>query len=377
MRSRTIFSKKSGTVILLFTVLALASISLLVPKLADDTAKDPYRSLASADCSPAVVPAGQAHPSQELEPIRPAWCYSLARMPTTRENGQNSWTDEFETGIDMGLLHDRDMAYRVFSSIEHRGSRRSVAFINHGHWMVDTAGGENGGLLIRPDRAFRFEEGKLVVEADVAAAIPEYEDSASIEIDITTAPAPTGAVVDLQYGYGLFGGYWTFGCRFQADRHVTCSLFNATGKPGDAAVFGNELGRVWQMLPFQHVGKFTYGGEPKGSAAQFFRQCAKNQMDFFCRDRFRLELGTDTVKVYVNGSLYFEQSNIEPQYQLPDEFLNSEVYVYFTNWSNRPLQPAYRFHWDRLAINPKDPSGLELPPSPAPSFGQTGVPHHH
>ena len=33
------------------------------------------------------------------------------------------------------------------------------------------------------------------------------------------------------------------------------------------------------------------------------------------------------------------------------------------SWVNRPLEPAYRFHWDRVAVNPAGP------PTPAPSFG--------
>jgi hypothetical protein len=336
---------------------------------------DPYKSIASSKCRPAVLPVGQADPSGEPEPLWPTWCYRLAKMPITRISGSNTWLDEFNVGIDMGLLNDGDMDYRVFGDIDHSGQRQSLAFINQNHWMVDTAGGNNGGLLVRPNRAFRFENGKLVVEADVAAAIPEYEDSASVEIDISTAPEPTGKVVDLQYGYGLFGGHWTFGCRFQADRQIICALFNAAGSPGEGSVFGNELGRVWQMLPFQHVGTVNFGGEPLGERAQYFRQCASNEMDFFCRDRFRLELAKDSVKVFVNGKLYFEQSGFEPQHQLPDEFLNSDLYIYFTNWINRPLEVAYRFHWDRLAVNAKDANGAPIPPLPSPSFGQT-VPHH-
>jgi hypothetical protein len=269
----------------------------------------------------------------------------------------------------MGTLDDGDMGYRVFTDVEHSGPRTSRAFVNQNHWMVDTAGGANGGVLVRPDRSFRFENGRLVVEADVAAAIPAYSDSASAEIDVSAAPEPTGRVVDQQYGYGLFGGRWTFGCRFQADRRITCSLFDASGSPGDPAVFGNELGRVWQMLPFQHVGQVNVGGEPTGDNAGDFRQCGTNVMDLFCRDRFRLELAKDSVKVFVNGRLYFEQSGIDPKYQLPDEFLGSDVYAYFTTWTNRPLAPAYRLHWDRLAVNPKDASGAELAPSPSPSFG--------
>lgn len=293
-------------------------------------------------------------------------------MPTTRLSAANSWVDEFDTGLNMGRLGDGDMGYRVFPDVEHRGTRRSTVFVNQNHWMVDTADGQNGGVLLRPDRSFEFEDGRLVVEADVAAAMPAYGDSGSVEIDITTAPQPTGRVVDLQYGYGLFGGYWTFGCRFQADRQMTCSLFNASGAPGNPAVFGNEQGREWQMLPFQHVGLVTVGGDPGGTDVPSFRECGKAQIDLSCRDRFRLELSKDAVKVFVNGQPYFEQSELRPEHQLPDEFLSSDVYVYFTSWINRPLESAYRFHWDRLAVNPRDPSGQLLPPSAVPLFRTGG-----
>ena len=326
-------------------------------------ARDPYRHLISDDCRPAVVPAGPATPSGEPEPLRPVWCYRLPVMPATRVDGTNSWVDEFDTGMDMGRFQDGDMGYRVFPDIDNGGPRRSLLFLNQNHWMVDTGGGSNGGVLVRPDRGFRFEEGRLVIEADVAAGLPAYSDSASVEIDVSTASAPTGRVVDQQYGYGLFGGQWTFGCRFQADRQVTCSLFNASGAPGDPAVFGNEQGRVWQMLPFQHVGTTNVGGDSSGENGDAFRACAPGQIDLLCRDRFCLELAKDSVRILVNGQLYFEQSGIAPKYQLPDELLNDDIYTYFTSWVNRPLKPAYRFHWDRLAVNP---TGL---PSPAPSFG--------
>jgi len=86
-------------------------------------------------------------------------------------------------------------------------------------------------------------------------------------------------------------------------------------------------------------------------------------MDLFCRDRFRLELTKDSVRVLVNGHLYFEQSGLAPKYQLPRELLDGDVYTYFTSWVNRPLADAYRFHWDRAAVNPDGPA------QPAPSFG--------
>jgi hypothetical protein len=343
-----------------------------------DPAGDPYPKLTAPACTPAAVPAGQAHPAGEPEPMRPIWCYRLAVMPVTRVSEPNGWLDEFNAGISMGRLTDGDMDYRLFD-VEHEGTRRAGVFVNNNHWMVDTAAGTHGGVLLRPNRAFRFEKGRMIVEADVAAGVPEYSDSASAEIVVTTAPAPTGKVVDPQYGYGTFGGHWTFGCRFQPDRQVTCALFNPSGSPGDPRVFGNELGRVWQMLPFQHVGRVVDVRPVGAESAPSFRRCGVNQMDLHCRDRFRLELARDSVRILVNGRPYFEQSAIDPAYQLPDEFLNAEQYVYFSSWVNRPLESTYRFHWDRLAINPRDASGHELPASAAPSFGMDscGPRAHH
>src|SRR5581483_8315695 len=104
-------------------------------------------------------------------------------------------------------------------------------------------------------------------------------------------------------------------------------------------------------------------GPAAAGTVSAFRRCGHNQMDLHCRDRFRLELTRDSVTILVNGRPYFRQSAIEPAYQLPDEFLAAEQYVYFSSWVNRPLESSYRFHWDRLAINPRDASGAELPPS--------------
>ena len=67
-----------------------------------------------------------------------------------------------------------------------------------------------------------------------------------------------------------------------------------------------------------------------------------------CRDRFRIELTQNSVSVYVNGKLYLQQSGLAAKDQLPEPFLSSDLYVYFSNWTNRPLETA-RFHWDRPA----------------------------
>ena len=151
---------------------------------------------------------------------------------------------------------------------------------------------------------------------------------------------------------------------------MTCSLFNQSGSPGDPVVFGNELGRVWQMLPFQQVGATNFGGEPKPETQDFFRTCQANEMDFYCRDRFRLELTRDSMRVLVNGALYFEQTGLDSKYQLPPELTEGDVYVYFTSWTNRPLRQAYRLHWDRLAVNPHTPDGNPAPASAGQTFKQ-------
>jgi hypothetical protein len=294
-------------------------------------------------------------------------------MPTTRVAAANTWEDNFDTHTQMGRLEDKDMGYRVFNSLENSPEKRtSKFFINNNHWMVDTAGGQMGGAVMRPDTSFKAENGKLVVEADVAAAIPDYKDSASVEIDVNAADQPTGKTVDNLYGYGLFGGQWSLGCRFQADRRIFCAMYNPALQPGDSDVDGNENGRVWQMSDFQFVNKADgkhFHANPHGEGGQYWRQCKPNEMDIMCRDRFRLELTKTSLTVYVNGYKYFEQTDLAPKYQIPDELLNN-AYVYFTNWVNRPTAPAYRFHWDRVAINPKDKDGQPAAPTASPSYGQ-------
>src|SRR5947199_9594660 len=63
---------------------------------------DPYRSLITGGCGPAVVPAGQATPSGEPEPLRPVWCYRLPVQAASRVDGGDSWVDDFDTGMNMG-----------------------------------------------------------------------------------------------------------------------------------------------------------------------------------------------------------------------------------------------------------------------------------
>ncbi|HLG12623.1 MAG TPA: hypothetical protein VI876_12770 [Dehalococcoidia bacterium] len=291
------------------------------------------------------------------------WCFALNPPPgPTRISGANSWVDDFKTNLEMVRFDDGDLDYRIFDSVGQSGGR-TKHFINHDHWMDDNSGGFTGGAMMRPNRSFRFEDGKLVIETDVAASIPEYEGEAWTEVDISLAPAPTGRIVDDLYGYGAFGGKWTFGCRLQPNRNPVCALYDDSGR----TVF--DGGRLWEISFFQQVGD-TFGGGPWGDLGEYWRECDTNQMDLFCRDRFRLELEPNRFSLYVNGRLFFQQTvaageiidGLPRGRMFPDAMLNGDLFVYMTDFQVRPSAPVYRFHWGRLAVNPG------TPPSASPSF---------
>ena len=234
--------------------------------------------------------------------------------------------------------------YRVFDGLDIEGS---VHWRHAQHWMVDVAtranrGGPTGGAMLSPNQSFRFQNGKLIVEADVAARHPDYGD-AWAEIDISTGSQPTQRRRDGLYGYDWFPGNYTLGCRFQRDSAVICSLFdNSSGdRPGG--------GRMWEMSWFQHVGSDVFGGQSFVDNGEFFRACARGQGDAACRDRIRLELTSTSLTVYVNGKLYFRQTGVPA---LPSGFVNGNLHVYYSSMVSGFKGDAVRFHWDRLAVNP-------------------------
>jgi hypothetical protein len=302
----------------------------------------------------------------------PIWCFPLVNEPTTKASGANDWVDPFDTNLQMGQLNDGNMGYRVFNGVE---GGHTQYFVNNNHWMVDSAGQGNFGSLLSPNRSFQWENGKLVVEGDVAAAVPEYGTNlqAFPEIDVSLAAAPTGKTTDHLYGYGAFGGAWTVGCRLQPDRHITCALeADQPISPG-----GIVPNRVWEMSFFQIVGLGSnMGGGPFGTGATYFRQCQSNQMDMFCRDRFRMELTKTSVTLYVNGYKYFQQV-ASPTQQipglpvgqlLPNNFSTNPNYVYYSDWYDSPTAASYRIHWGQVSVNPHNAQGNLLAPSSSPSF---------
>jgi hypothetical protein len=290
-------------------------------------------------------------PTAALPPARPAWCDPLTSGRSTFVEGQNAWLDEWNHGL---MMADLGEGYREFPF----GSvYRTATFRHNEHWMQDVAGAAEdrtqapwnvGGVSMRPDRSFQFVDGKLVIEADVAAGVADYGGSAWPEITVTTAPAPTKDRRDALYHYDRFAGAWTLGCRLPSDRKPVCAMFDNTDRgPGDG-------GRVFEVSNFQDGGGHVFGGgpfTPELDAA--WRICQGTDPDTNCRDRFRWEIERTQLTLYVNGVMYMQHSDLPDKAALPAALTESPVYVYLAGVVYKPSGETVRFHWDRLAINPE------------------------
>jgi hypothetical protein len=300
--------------------------------------------VSAAACWPDQVAVG-ALPGQPL----PVFCNTFGNGPSTFVSSGNSWVDTFDHGLSMAEI---GAGYRVFDTM---GSTNQTKHWRHNnHWMVDVNGYDSspgdgpwnlGGTTMRPDRSFRFQNGVLVVEADVAAGISGYGGAVWPELVVTTGAAPTFNRRDGVYNYDQFAGHDTIGCRLQSERTPICALFdNSTLGPG-------EGGRTWEISHFQNAGSSIphFGGYPANGLENAWRVCNGTDPDINCRDRFRWEITRDSATLYVNGVLYMRHQGFTP---LPDRFLNADVYVYFGSWMFKSDDATARFHWDRIAVNP-------------------------
>jgi hypothetical protein len=299
-------------------------------------------------------------PLGALPPAKPIWCIPATDGPTTFVQGDNSWVDEFDHGLSNASIGP---GYQVFdksgSSID-----QSQHFRHNNHWMVDVSGQDAdgpgpwnfGGATMRPDRTFRFVDGKLVVEIDVAAGISEYGGSAWPEVVLTTAANPAASPArDSTYNYDFFPSDYTVGCRLEPRRNVICAVWDDSGRGSGSG------GRLAEISSFQHEGAAAvFGGGPFGYQEGAWRLCRDSDPDLECRDRFRLEFTRDTIAVHVNGVKYMEHQGLPAGKQVPEALLNGDVFVYFGSWIYKPDAATVRLHWDRVAINP------ESAPAPAP-----------
>ena len=340
------------------------------------------RAPAGPGCSPPLVPVGQVSPDPVAEPLAPAWCLTLQPEPISAVQGPNEWLDEFETDVNTGRLNDLDMGYRVFDNLSNTGSTlngqvRSQHFVNQNHWVTDFTR-NNGGADLSPNRSFHFENGKLIIEAEVAATYAGYGSDGDVvwpEIEWSTAPAPTGQVVDGLYMYGQFGGNWVGGCRVQARRSLTCAVqadhtLNVTAND-QPPCFQASPTRVMEISGFQQCGSSHFGGSVDfGAPSNAWRICQANQDNWFCRDRFRFEWTRSSLTVYINGILFLQDADWPSFAQLPDHVVsgNTPVYAHFGEWGDFSDSNVYRIHWGYLHINPHDDHGNFAAPSAAESF---------
>ena len=316
------------------------------------TASHAHGTDATLNCADTATPLGA------LSPAVPAWCVTLTAGVDSAIRGVNSWTDEFGSGAVNARL---STSYRVFELGRPHTSTlfRTQHFAQNGHWMVDVAGRgaplgvyagavddfeigpNNGGALMRPDAEFRFEDGRLVVEVDVAAGMNSYGDHAWPEIVVTTANAPTPYETNGWYAAGIFGGYPVVACGLPADRLSECRIYD------------RETITAHLSARSAAGAAFAEGGAPTTPARDAaWRTCTPSQADERCRDRFRLVLEKDAVTLSVNGVRYMEHRGLPEAARLPDELLRSSLYVYFASWAYLGDPAVVRFHWGRIAINP-------------------------
>jgi hypothetical protein len=312
----------------------------------------------SVNCWPSGTPVG-ALPSQPP----PVFCSIEAQGPDTAVAGDNTWLDEFDHGLSLASF--AGTRYKVFENLGF--VHRTLHWRHADHWMVDVAsprgypaGWNRGGAMMRPDQPFRFVNGKLVIEADVAAGMTAYGTNAWPELLISTGATPTD--IGGLYGYEMFPENPTLGCRIQASRYPVCEL-----KAGNGSLAANRFAsRVYEISAHQPAGATNFGGSPFQGREDAWRVCRHHDdLDVLCRDRFRLELTATTLTLYVNGTKYFEQTGLPP---LPAALTSGDVFVYFNSMVVSHQADSVRFHWDRLAVNPT------TAPTPAPGTGPTTIP---
>src|SRR5258708_7382932 len=90
---------------------------------------------AQSTCWPSVLPVGQSSLLLRAEPAQAVWCVALGPEPVSRVAGDNSWLDDFKTGINMGSFEDGEGDYRIFHNAG-ASTYEDRYFRNQNHWMI-------------------------------------------------------------------------------------------------------------------------------------------------------------------------------------------------------------------------------------------------
>lgn len=358
-------------------------------------------------CTSPIAPIGTN--TVEAEPAIPIWCVSGLVQPQQTGGPDNfgGWIDSFQNtipGSTPAHLNTGEIGYQTFENISAGGgSTLSQHWEANGYFLADLRkGATDNGTDLSPAEAFSFQGGKLVLEGDVSAAYPGFADSNGgdivwPEIDWSTLPAPnTDQLNDNLYLYGYFAGGWAGGCRLQGARSLTCSVqadHNLTSVTGDQApCFSQTPARLMELSGFQQCGSTHSGFSVDfGAPSSAWRVCSFGNVDS-CMDRFRFEWSKTGFQAWINGIKFAEDSGWPAQAQLPDSVVNGStpIYAHFGEFGDFSDGKVYRFHWQRIAVNPHGPDGIPsapsatcqflgncagLPaPSPTPSASPTPVP---
>src|SRR5262252_1890714 len=111
----------------------------------------------AAACTSTATPVGA------LPPAIPIFCETaIGTALSTFQTGPDSWRDDFGFGTKIVSLGD---GYTVFDNLSGRYIQ-TQHWRQNNHWMVDVFGTPNdvGGAMMRPNRTFTFQNGKLVIE---------------------------------------------------------------------------------------------------------------------------------------------------------------------------------------------------------------------
>jgi hypothetical protein len=144
-------------------------------------------------------------------------------------------------------------------------ANHSLHFVNNDHWMTDTAGGNDNGDSLRPNHPFTFENGKLVVEADVAAGITDYGNGMVLSKNRGhNGFTSTTDIVDSLYAYGAFGGFPTVGCRAHPAANLICaeeggSHSITTTDENRSNCFASAPSLVLEVSTFELCGTTSFG----------------------------------------------------------------------------------------------------------------------